>query len=106
VDHRSLTLLVSGTPSLTDPAPGATATAHRQFVSATDNEGDLRQNDHELLGHVRKVSSYWRAESNGAISSVVVPTRVTHYRTTLRTKDCGLGGDFFDVVQEAAAKFP
>jgi hypothetical protein len=106
VDHRSLTLLVSGTPSLTGSAPAVTATAHRQFVSAIDNKGSLGESDRTLLGHVRTVASYWKAEANGAISSIVVPAKVTRYKTGLTTKDCGLGADFFDVVQEAAAKFP
>ena len=35
-----------------------------------------------------------------------MPAKVTRYQTTLSTKDCGLGDDFFKVLQEAAAKFP
>jgi hypothetical protein len=107
VDHRSLTLRVSGRPLLTDPARTDTpTTAHRQFVAAITNKGDLRQNDRALLGHVRSVASYWKRESNGAISRIVMPSRVRRYRTEVGTKDCGLGHDFFDIVQEAAAKFP
>jgi hypothetical protein len=106
VDQHSLTLLVSGTPSLTDPAPTSTATAHRLFVSAISNKGGLGETDRELLGHVSTVASYWQGESNGAISSIAVPTRVIRYRTRPATKDCGLGADFFDVVQEAAGRFP
>jgi hypothetical protein len=116
VDHRSLTLRVSGTPILTravttktTEAAGTTETtptAHRQFVAAIDNKGALGQNDQALLAHVRRVGSYWKGEANGAISRIDVPGRVTRYRSKVSTKDCGLGDDFFDVLQEAAAKFP
>jgi hypothetical protein len=116
VDHRSLTLRVSGTPLLTravttgtpetNDATEITPTAHRQFVAAIDNKGPLGQNDQALLAHVRKVGSYWKGEANGAISRIDVPGRVARYRSRVSTKDCGLGDDFFDVLQEAAAKFP
>ncbi len=68
VDDRSLTLGISGTPVLTDPAAAVTPTVHRQFVAAITNRGALGQNDKTLLGHVRTVASYWKGESNGAIS--------------------------------------
>ncbi len=106
VDQRSLTLRVSGTPTLTARAPTVTSTSHQQFVTAMDNKGALGQRDSKLLGHVSTVASYWKGEANGAITSIRVPDRVTHYKTTLSTTDCGLGSDFFDVVQEAAARFP
>jgi hypothetical protein len=110
VDHRSLTLRVSGTPMLTRAVTtgttGTTPTAHRQFVAAIDNKGPLGQDDQALLAHVRKVGSYWKGEANGAIGRIEVPGRVTRYRSRVSTKDCGLGDDFFDVLQEAAAKFP
>jgi hypothetical protein len=105
VDHQGLTLLVSGTPSLSDPAP-TTTTAHRQFVSAIDNKGGLGETDRTLLGNVRTVASYWKGQSNGAISRIAVPAKVTRFKTRSTTKDCGLGADFFDVVQEAATTFP
>jgi hypothetical protein len=106
VDRRSLTLTVAGTPTVTADETAATATAHQQYVAAIDNKGALGQTDTQLLGHVSTVGTYWQHESNGAISSVVVPATVKHYNTGLSTTDCGLGNDFFDVVQEAAAKFP
>jgi hypothetical protein len=106
VDRRSLTLRIWGTPDLTDPEPAVTPTAHQQFVAAIDNKGDLGQTDTQLRGHVTTVGSYWQGESNGAISSIGVPATVTHYNTAISTTDCGLGNDFWTVVQEAEGKFP
>ena len=108
VDRRSLTLRVLGTPTVTptDRTPVASSTAHQQYVAALDNKGDLGQTDAQLLGHVSTVGSYWQHESDGAISSIGIPATVTHYATSLSTTDCGLGSDFFDVVQEAAKQFP
>jgi hypothetical protein len=106
VDRRSLTLSVIGTPAVTAAAPAVTATTHDQFVAAIDNLGALGQSDPQLLGHVTTVGSYWGEESNGAIAGITVPTTVTHYSTGLTTSDCGLGSDFFSVVQEAADEFP
>jgi len=106
VDRRSLTLRVSSAPVLTDPEPAVTPTAHQQFVAALDNKGALGQDDTALLGHVSAVGSYWQGESNGAISSIGVPATVKHYNTSVTTTDCGLGNDFWDVVQEAEGKFP
>src|SRR5215218_3265467 len=106
VERRSLTLRVSGTPTLTDPEPATTPTAHQQYVAALDNKGDLKQDDPALLGHVSAVGAYWQGEANGAISSIGVPTKVTHYDTALSTTDCGLGSDFWSVIQEAEGSFP
>jgi hypothetical protein len=106
VDHRSLTLRVSGTPTLTRTAQPVTPTAHRQYVAAITDKGALGEDDRGLLGHVRKVGAYWRHQANGAISSIDVPARVTRYKTSVSSKDCGLGDDFFRVLQEAASKFP
>jgi hypothetical protein len=106
VDHRSLTLRVSGTPTVTDPEPAVTPTTHQQYVAAIDNKGALGQDDAALLGHVSTVGSYWQSESNGAIGSIGVPATVKHYNTAVTTSDCGLGNDFWAVVQEAEAKFP
>jgi len=106
VDRRSLTLRLTGAPVLTDPEPTVTPTAHQQFVAALDNKGALGQDDTALLGHVSAVGSYWEGESNGAISSIGVPATVTHYDTAVTTTDCGLGNDFWSVVQEAEGKFP
>ena len=107
VDRRSLTLSVVGTPTVTAAAPAAiTPVAHRQFVAAVDNLGALVQTDPTLLGHVSTVGTYWKSESNGAITGLTPPATVTHYNTTLTTTDCGLGSDFFTVIQEAEAKFP
>jgi hypothetical protein len=106
VDQRSLTLRLAGAPVLTDPEPAVSPTAHQQFVAALDNKGALGQDDTALLGHVSAVGSYWEGESNGAISSIGVPAAVTHYNTAVSTTDCGLGNDFWTVVQEAEGKFP
>ena len=106
VDRRSLTLRVSGAATLSDPQPAATPTAHRAYVAALDNKGALGQDDTALLGHVSTVGSYWQGESNGAISSIGVPATVTHYDTALTTTDCGLGSDFWSVLQEAEDRFP
>ena len=106
VDRRSLTLRLVGTPLLTDPEPASSPTAHQQYVAAIDNKGNLNQNDTQLLGHVSTVGSYWQGEANGAITGIGVPASVTHYDTTAAAADCGLGNDFWNVVQEAAAKFP
>jgi hypothetical protein len=105
VDRRSLVLRVVGAPSIT-AAPAATPTTHEQFVAAVDNRGALGQDDSRLLAHVSTVGEYWTGESNGAIAGVTVPPTVTHYDTALPTTDCGLGSDFFGVVQEAEAEFP
>jgi hypothetical protein len=110
VDHRSLTLRVVGTPSITAPAETASAsgTVHAQYVAALANKGSLGQNDTQLLGHVADVGGYWAGQSNGAMS-VTVPSAVTHYDTAVTPTSCGLGAsqtDFFNLVQEAAAKFP
>ncbi|MGC4111814.1 MAG: hypothetical protein QM747_15630 [Nocardioides sp.] len=105
VDRRGLTLSLSGTPTLT-AAPAATPTTHEQFVAALDNKGSLGQDDAQLLAHVSTVGGYWEGESGGAISGITVPATVTHYDTALSTTDCGLGNDFFDVVQEAADELP
>jgi hypothetical protein len=104
VDRRSLSLSVIGTPSVTAVAPAATPVAHQQFVAAIDNKGALGQTDPTLLAHVSTVGGYWQAESNGAISGLGVPATVTHYNTAVATTDCGLGGDFFTLVQEAEQK--
>ena len=101
-----LTLRLAGAPVLTDPEPTVTPTAHHQFVAALDNKGALGQDDTALLGHVSAVGSYWGGESNGAISSIGVPATVKHYDSAVSTTDCGLGGDFWSVVQEAEGKFP
>jgi hypothetical protein len=106
VDRRSWVLPVVGTPSITPAMPAATPTTHEQFVAAMDNKGTLGQDDTQLLGHVSTVGAYWTDESNGAIAGVTVPTTVTHYDTGVATTDCGLGSDFFSVVQEAEAEFP
>src|SRR4051812_12364032 len=109
VDRRSLTLSVVGAPTV-EAAPEAasqvTGTVHRQFVAAIDNKGALGQSDAALLGHVSTVGGFWKDESNGAISSLVVPATVKHYNTAVATTDCGLGDDFFSLVEEAEAKFP
>jgi hypothetical protein len=106
VDRRSLVLSVVGTPTITIAAPAASPTTHDQFVAALDDKGALGQDDSQLLAHVSTVGAYWTGESGGAIAGVDVPSSVTHYDTTLSTTDCGLGSDFFSVVQEAEAKFP
>jgi hypothetical protein len=106
VDRRALTLSVAGSPSVTPAAPEVTPTTHEQFVSALDNEGALGEDDSQLLDHVSTVADYWRGEANGAIAGITVPTTVAHYDTALSTTDCGLGDDFFSVVQEAAEQFP
>ncbi|HEX4470699.1 MAG TPA: hypothetical protein VH085_01920 [Nocardioides sp.] len=106
VDRRSLVLSVVGAPSITAAAPALTPTTHEQFVAAVDNKGALGQDDAQLLAHVSTVGSYWTGESDGAIAGVTVPSTVTHYDTALPTTDCGLGSDFFGVVQEAEAEFP
>jgi hypothetical protein len=106
VDRRSLTLAVVGTPVVTRSAPAATATTHRQFVAAMDNKGSLGEDDAGLLAHVGTVGAYWTHQAGGAIAQIAVPATVSHYDTALTTTDCGLGGDFFSVVQEAAREFP
>ena len=106
VDRRSLTLSVVGTPTITPGVVPAAVTpvAHRQFVAAIDNKGLLNQADGTLLGSVATVGNYWKSESNGAITGLTPPPTVTHYNTAVVTTDCGLGADFFNVVQEAATK--
>ncbi|HEX3929601.1 MAG TPA: hypothetical protein VHW64_02770 [Nocardioides sp.] len=99
-------LRVVGTPSVTPGAAAATPTVHQQFVAALDNEGALGQDDTQLLAHVSAVGSYWQTESNGAIAGSTVPSTVDHYDTALSTTDCGLGSDFFTVVEEAEQQFP
>ena len=106
VDRRMLTLTVVGTPTVTAPAAALTPTVHKQFVAAIDNKGALGQDDATLLAHVSTVGSYWQDQSNGAISSLVVPPTVTHYNTAVALADCGLGSDFSSVVTEARSKFP
>jgi hypothetical protein len=107
VDSRSLTLPVVGTPSVTAAATAkdVAPTTHQQYVAAVDNLGPL-QTDGELLAHVSAVGDYWTGESNGAIAGITVPGTITHYDTALSTTDCGLGSDFFSVVQEAEHQFP
>ena len=106
VDRRSLVLSVVGTPWIRAAAAATTPTTHQQFVAALDNAGALGQDDTQLLAHVSTVGAYWTHESDGAIAGVTVPATVTHYDTSLPTTDCGLGSDFFSVVQEAEAQFP
>lgn len=106
VDQRSLTLAVVGRPAVTEVARATTPTTHQQFVAAVDNEGDLGEDDTQLLGHVSDVGAYWKGQANGAIAQIAVPSTVTHYDTTVSSADCGLGNDFFTVVQEAAQQFP
>jgi hypothetical protein len=106
VDRRVLTLAVVGSPTITEVSAAVTPTTHAQFVAAIDNRGSLGQSDSQLLGHVSTVGAYWKGEADGAISSIGVPSTVTHYDTDLSTTDCGLGNDFFALVQEAAARFP
>ncbi len=107
VDTRSLTLPVVGSPSVTAQATAQslTPTTHQQFVAAVDNLGSL-QTDGELLAHVSAVGDYWTGESNGAIAGITVPATVTHYDTELPTTDCGLGNDFWGMLQEAESQFP
>src|SRR5690242_17769595 len=106
VDHRALTLEVSGSPTLADPAPAVTPAVHQQYVAALANKGALGQDDTALLAHVSTVGGYWKGQSNGAISSIGLPATVTHYSTAVSTTDCGLGNDFWPMVQEAAKQFP
>src|SRR3954452_13160837 len=106
VERRMLTLSVVGTPTVTAPAAAPTPAVHHQFVAAIDNKGALGQDDATLLGHVSTVGSYWQDQSNGAISSLVVPATVAHYNTSVALADCGLGSDFSAVVTEARSKFP
>jgi hypothetical protein len=106
VERRMLTLSVVGTPTVTAPAAALTPTVHEQFVAAIDNKGALGQDDAALLAHVSTVGSYWQDQSNGAISSLVVPSTVTHYNTAVALADCGLGSDFSSVVNETRSKFP
>ncbi len=106
VERRMLTLSVVGTPTVTAPAAALTPTVHEQFVAAIDNKGALGQDDATLLAHVSTVGSYWRDQSNGAISGLVVPPTVTHYNSAVALADCGLGSDFGSVVTEARSKFP
>ena len=106
VDRRSLTLAVVGASTITEVSAATAPTTHAQFVAAVDNHGPLGQSDSQLLGHVSAVGSYWKGEADGAISSIDVPSTVAHYDTALSTTDCGLGNDFFALVQEAAAQFP
>ena len=106
VDRRALTLSVVGSPSVTAVSAAAAPVAHRQFVAAVDNLGVLGQTDATLLGHVTTVGDYWKSESNGAITGLTAPAAVTHYNTALTTTDCGLGNDFFTVIDEAEQKFP
>jgi hypothetical protein len=104
--QRTQPLVVLGTPSVSAPPQAdVTPTVHQQFVAAIDNKGTL-QSDTQLLAHVTAVGSYWEGESNGAITGITVPATVTHYGTSLPTTDCGLGSDFYNVIQEAAAQFP
>jgi hypothetical protein len=114
VDRASLPLRISGTPTLTAApslASPTAATVHTQYVAAIDNKGTLGQTDAQLLGHVSTVGAYWTVQSDHSLSTVV-PSSVTHYRTTTGTSECGLGSgqsgvdDFFALVQEAAGKFP
>jgi len=106
VERRMLRLSVVGIPTVTAPAAAPTPAVHHQFVAAIDNKGALGQDDATLLGHVSTVGSYWQDQSNGAISSLVVPATVTHYNTSVALADCGLGTDFSAVVTEAKSKFP
>ena len=112
VDRRSLSLPVLGTPTVTDApqvSAAVTPTTHQEFVAAIDNKGALNQTDAQLLGHVTNVGSYWKSESNGAISGITVPATVKHFDTATGTTACGLGSsgaDFFNLVDEAASKFP
>lgn len=106
VAGSSLTLPLAQAPTVTAPAASVTPVVHRQYVAAVDNLGTLGETDAQLLAHVSTVGSYWQKESGGAISGITVPTTVQHYATTLPTTDCGLGADFFDVVQEAEKQFP
>src|SRR4029078_7210605 len=114
VDEETLALRVRGTAPLTTFASLTTPTSvtvHKQYVAAIDNKGVLGQTDAQLLGHMSTVGAYWTAQSDGLTSSVV-PSTVTHYKTSTGTTECGLGSgqsgidDFFALVQEAAAKFP
>ena len=107
VDRRDLTLDVVGAPTITQPraAQAPTPTIHPQFVAAMSNKGTL-QTDLQLLAHVSTVGDYWKAQSNGAIAGITVPGTVTHYSSSAATADCGLGSDFFQVVQEAEGLFP
>ena len=105
--RRSLTLAVVGAPSVTAaPASTGAGTTHAQYVAAISNKGDLTQGDTALLGHVTTVGAYWETQSNGAIADIGVPSTVTHFASTKATADCGLGSDFFPVVNEAAQQFP
>ena len=106
VDRRSLALAVVGAPTISEVSAAITPTTHAQFVAAVDNRGPLGQSDSQLLGHVSTVGAYWKGEADGAISAIDAPSVVTHYDTDLSTTDCGLGDDFFAIVQEAAAQFP
>lgn len=79
---------------------------HREFVAAIDNHGSLGQSDGQLLGHVDTVGDYWKGEAGSAISGLVLPGSVQHFSSTSAADDCGLGTDFWGVVQEAEKLFP
>jgi hypothetical protein len=89
--------------------PVTTSTTHRWYLAVPGNFGPLGMTDADLVGKVRWVADYWKAQSAGVITDITVPAGVTRYTATATTEaaGCGLSGaDFSATVNEAAASFP
>jgi hypothetical protein len=110
IDARSATLDVRELAVLdTDVQDGVpTPVAHRVYVVAPTNLGTFASTDDQLLAQVEAAASYWEDESDGSISDMVVPDAISRYHAVVATdlNNCGLDGEFFPVLEEAAEHFP
>lgn len=103
-------LRVVGTPSFgSAPAPAVVPprpVSHEIYVAAASNLGPIGLTDAQMLADASRVAGYWKHQANGAVTQIDVRPGVLHYRARAAQSDCGLGADFFGVVQEAATKLP
>ena len=81
-------------------------TAHQVYVARPTNVGGYTLSTAQVLAQADVVAAFWEDEANGAIGDVAVPATVTTYTTGFAPpRVCSLG-QFFPMVDEAAALFP
>ena len=88
-------------------APAAAEdTAHQVYVARPTNVGGYTLSTAQVLAQADVVAAFWEDEANGAISDLAVPATVTTYTTGFSAATVCSLGQFFPMVDEAAALFP
>ena len=90
-----------------EAAPAAAEdTAHQVYVARPTNVGGYTLSTAQVLAQADVVAAFWEDEANGAISDLAVPATVTTYTTGFSAATVCSLGQFFPMVDEAAALFP